>query len=56
MDSRFVGGRFARIADLTHQTVIMEYLEGTSIADLAKALGEKRRQRTRRRRRGSQKT
>ncbi|SRR5712691_2988024 len=30
MDSRFVGGRFARIADLTHQTVIMGYLEGTA--------------------------
>jgi Rrf2 family protein len=35
---------------------IMDYLGGTSIADLAKALGEKRRQLARPRRRGSQKS
>jgi DNA-binding IscR family transcriptional regulator len=35
---------------------IMDYLGGTSIADLAAALGEKRRLLARSRRRGSQKT
>jgi len=38
------------------RSTIIEYLEGTSIADLAKALGEKRRQLARPRRRASQKT